>query len=101
MFKLITSAAAVLLLALPAMAQQSPSIPAVQESSFWAAEVQQGDLPPAAERIPLDPLVVDLEAKGRKLGIQGGTLRTLVTRSKDIRQMVIYGYARLVGYDAN
>ena len=25
----------------------------------------------------------------------------MVTRSKDIRQMVVYGYARLVGYDEN
>ncbi len=73
-------------------------VPAVQESSFWAAEVGAGNLPPAALRIPAQPLVVDLEAKGRSLGKQGGTLRTLVSRSKDIRQMVVYGYARLVGY---
>ncbi len=39
-----------------------------------------------------------MAAKGRTNGIQGGTLRTLVSRSKDIRQMVVYGYARLVGY---
>ena len=25
----------------------------------------------------------------------------MVTRSKDIRQMVVYGYARLVGFDEN
>ena len=29
----------------------------------------------------------------------GTTLRTMVTRSKDIRQMVVYGYARLVRYN--
>lgn len=58
-------------------------------------------MPPASERIPQEPLVVDLAAKGRILGKQGGTLRTLVSRSKDIRQMVVYGYARLVGYDEN
>ncbi len=81
-------------LALPAMAQTP-----VQESGFWAAEVRKGDMPPAAERIPQTPLIVDLEAKGRSFGTQGGTLRTMVTRSKDVRQMVVYGYARLVGYD--
>ncbi|MGB5864805.1 MAG: ABC transporter substrate-binding protein [Sulfitobacter sp.] len=74
---------------------------AVQESSFWAAEVAKGDMPPASQRVPIEPYIVDLEAKGRTLGTQGGTLRTLVSRTKDIRQMVVYGYARLVGYDAD
>lgn len=83
-----------MLLAAPSFSQNAQ----VRESSFWAAEVRRGDLPAAALRVPSEPLVVDLEAKGRSLGIQGGTLRTLVSRSKDIRQMVIYGYARLVGY---
>ncbi len=70
-----------------------------QESSFWQAEVDRGDLPPIAERIPQTPQIVDLEAKGRVPGRQGGTLSTMVSRSKDIRQMVVYGYARLIGYD--
>ncbi len=82
---------------LPALAD----VPVPQESSFWSAEVDAGDLPPVAERLPKDPLVVDLAAKGREFGTQGGTLRTMVTRSKDIRQMVVYGYARLVGFDEN
>lgn len=73
----------------------------LQESSFWAQEVDSGGLPAIADRIPDEPLIVDPEAKGRTLGTHGGTLRTMVTRSKDIRQMVVYGYARLVGYDHN
>ncbi len=77
------------------------ALPAVEESSFWQAEVSSGNLPPVSERLPLDPLVIDLEAKGRTFGKQGGTLRTLVSRSKDVRQMVVYGYSRLVGYDQN
>jgi peptide/nickel transport system substrate-binding protein len=96
MLKTISGAIAALALALPVNAQT----PQIQESSFWAAEVQSGNMPPAAERIPQEPLIVDLVAKGRTLGTQGGTLRTLVARSKDIRQMVVYGYARLVGYDS-
>ncbi|UWQ25344.1 ABC transporter substrate-binding protein [Leisingera aquaemixtae] len=75
--------------------------PEVQESAFWQSEVKAGYMPPAAKRIPDVPLVVDLAAKGREFGIQGGTLNTMVTRSKDIRQMVVYGYARLAGYDEN
>jgi peptide/nickel transport system substrate-binding protein len=97
MRKLISWSAALLLLVDPALAQPV----SVQESSFWASEVQNGDMPPAAMRIPTEPLVVDLEAKGRTIGKQGGTLRTLVSRSKDIRQMVVYGYARLVGYTSD
>jgi peptide/nickel transport system substrate-binding protein len=84
-----------LLFAAPLSAQQPMP---VQESSFWAAEVASGNLPPVADRLPLEPQVVDLEAKGRSFGTQGGTLRTLVSRTKDVRQMVVYGYARLVGY---
>ncbi len=74
-------------------------LPQLQEGSFWADEVTRGDLPPIAERIPSEPLVVDLESRGRTPGVQGGTLNTMVSRSKDIRQMVVYGYARLVGYN--
>jgi len=94
MFRLATFAAALTLLVAPTFAQT----PAVQESTFWAAEVNAGDMPAAAARIPSEPLLVDLAAKGRTTGTQGGTLRTLVSRTKDIRQMVVYGYARLVGY---
>ncbi len=82
------------LMALPVFAQ-----PIVQESEFWAPEVKKGQMDAAVDRIPDTPLVVDLEAKGRQFGTQGGTLRTMVTRTKDVRQMVVYGYARLVGYD--
>ncbi len=82
---------------LPALAD----VPVPQESSFWSAEVNAGDLPPVSERLPKDPLVVDLAAKGREFGTPGGTMRTMVTRSKDIRQMVVYGYARLVGFDGD
>ncbi|MBY6067419.1 ABC transporter substrate-binding protein [Leisingera aquaemixtae] len=87
-------AAALCLAPLPAIAEIT-----VQESSFWKSEVKAGYLPPAAKRLPEVPLVVDLAAKGREFGLQGGTLNTMVTRSKDIRQMVVYGYARLAGYD--
>lgn len=94
MFDRLTALLIVSFLALPAFAQ-----PVVKESEFWAAEVTNGQMDPAALRVPQTPLIVDLEAKGREFGKQGGTLRTMVTRSKDVRQMVVYGYARLVGYD--
>lgn len=71
----------------------------LQESAFLQDEVTRNEMPAVQDRVPADPLIVDLEAKGRSFGTQGGTLRTMITRSKDIRQMVVYGYARLVGYD--
>lgn len=94
---LILAAAMSALWFLPATAET----PTPQESAFWQNEVAAGNLPPIAERLPSEPLVVDLAAKGREFGTPGGTLRTMVTRSKDIRQMVVYGYARLVGFDEN
>ena len=70
------------------------------ETPELAARVASGALPPIAERAPQEPLVADLAAKKRELGISGGTLRMFVTRAKDIRYMAAYGYARLVGYDS-
>lgn len=58
-----------------------------------------GDLPPVAERVPAEPLVVDLAGRNREPGLHGGTLRMFVSRSKDVRYMSVWGYARLVGYD--
>ncbi len=83
---------------LPATARSGPEL---QENAYWQADVDSGSLPPVAKRVPADPLIVNLEEKGRAFGTPGGTLRTMVTRSKDIRQMVVYGYARLVGFDGN
>lgn len=88
MFRRLTAVVFAGLIALPALAQ-----PIVQESTFWAPEVKKGQMDPAVDRIPDTPLVVDLEAKGRTFGTQGGTLRTMITRTKDVRQMVVYGYA--------
>ncbi len=96
MLKLFAPLAAALFLATPLAA---PAQTAVQESPYWQEQVDAGSLPVAAKRIPSDPLVVDLSAKGRVFGTQGGTLKTMVTRAKDIRQMVPFGYARLVGFD--
>jgi peptide/nickel transport system substrate-binding protein len=58
-------------------------------------DVAAGKLPPVDKRLPQQPLVVSMEEPGR----HGGTLHTLVGRSRDTRLLVVYGYARLVGYD--
>lgn len=61
--------------------------------------IDAGELPPVQQRIPLQPLVVNFGGEFRP-GIHGGQMRLLMGKQKDIRQMVIYGYARLVGYDS-
>jgi peptide/nickel transport system substrate-binding protein len=64
------------------------------------AEVKGGKLPAVARRLPENPLVVKLPA-GAQPGQYGGSLNMLIGRSRDVRMLVVYGYARLVGYDQN
>ena len=81
-------------------AASPPAVPAgYVEPPDLVEEVRSGALPPAAERLPSRPLVTRLEEMGREPGRHGGRLRMLVSRAKDVRLMVVYGYARLVGYD--
>jgi len=49
---------------------------------------------------PAEPSIVTFdEASGQSIGKPGGELSTLVGKAKDTRLIVVYGYARLVGYD--
>ncbi|WP_370875313.1 ABC transporter substrate-binding protein [Methylobacterium amylolyticum] len=50
---------------------------------------------------PETPFIVDLPARGRKTGAAGGTVRTLIAKARDVRYLSVYGYTRLVGYDAD
>ena len=65
------------------------------ETPMLGLEVSSGRLPPLEKRLPQPPLVVHMETPGK----HGGTLNSLVGRSRDTRLLVVYGYARLVGYD--
>ena len=42
-----------------------------------------------------------MDQPGQSIGRHGGTLNTIMARSKDVRLMVVYGYARLVKFDRN
>ncbi|MGH1484279.1 MAG: ABC transporter substrate-binding protein [Geminicoccales bacterium] len=54
---------------------------------------------PAIAGPPDEPsIVVFDESQGLSIGKPGGELSTLVGKAKDTRLMVVYGYARLVGY---
>jgi peptide/nickel transport system substrate-binding protein len=69
------------------------------ETPFFADRVSAGTLPPVQERIPEAPAIADFSAPGMKPGRHGGDLRVLMGKSKDTKRMVVYGYARLVGYE--
>ncbi len=84
-----------LLLTAPAAAGDLP--PRIETPSLRAA-VEAGELPSVSERLPAEPHVADLAARGREPGRHGGRLRMFVKRAKDVRYMSAYGYARLVGY---
>ena len=69
------------------------------ETPSLAVRIASGELPPVEQRLPGRPSVVALDANGLAPGRHGGELRLLMGRAKDVRLMVVYGYARLVGYD--
>lgn len=68
------------------------------ETADLADLVKARKLPPVAERLPRVPRRVDLKSMGREPGRHGGELRMLMGDVKDLRQMVVYGYSRLVCY---
>jgi peptide/nickel transport system substrate-binding protein len=71
------------------------------EAPSLAAEVAAGKLPPVAERLPEMPFRDTMDRPWQSIGQYGGQLRLLMAKSRDLRQMTVYGYARLVGYNAD
>ena len=65
------------------------------ETPSLADAVATGTLPPVAQRLPAEPSVVTVSDPG----MQGGGIDLLMASDVDTRQMVVYGYARLVGYN--
>jgi len=84
--------AAALLAWRPAMALE------LRETPMLADAVAAGQLPPVHERVPATPHITTF-ADERLAGRHGGELRTLIGRAKDVRLLVVYGYARLVRYN--
>lgn len=75
----------------------SYALDSLKETPSLRTLVQSGELPAVAQRVPEDVQLVKLRAD-QSAGEHGGQLRLLMGKQKDIRQMVIYGYARLIGY---
>ncbi|MBP6011538.1 MAG: ABC transporter substrate-binding protein [Alphaproteobacteria bacterium] len=72
--------------------------PTYKETPSLQAQVQAKSLPGVGERLPAEPLVVDLTAAGREPGKPGGSLRILLSKEKDVRLLNAWGYARLVAW---
>jgi peptide/nickel transport system substrate-binding protein len=70
------------------------------ETPGLVSSVASGALAPVQQRVPEIPQVVEFR-DDLTPGEHGGELRLLMGKQKDIRQMVVYGYARLVGYNTN
>ena len=66
----------------------------LRETPALENDVGIGSLPKIEVRVPEEPAVAELET----IGTPGGELRMLMGGPKDTRMMVVYGYARLVGY---
>ncbi len=79
-------------------ARGSPAMPYL-EAPELAARVKQGTLPPIGERLPSDLAFAEIETYGGRVGRYGGDWRSLVYRAKDVRMILIYGYARLAGFN--
>ena len=71
---------------------------AYSEAPSLAKKAAAGKLPPVDERLPFNPRKLNFKNLGLKIGKYGGSIRMLMARAKDARQMSVYGYARLVGY---
>ena len=57
------------------------------ETPMFTDKVKVGELPGVTARLPQEPSVVHFTGEG-KIGRQGGELRTLIGRAKDIRLLV-------------
>ena len=77
-----------------AQAQQS-----LLETPSLLPLVEAGQLPAIAKRIPEQPQIALIQGEQRP-GRHGGQMRMLMGKQKDIRQIVVYSYARLVGYNS-
>ena len=98
--KKLTIAFGSLAAALTMLAALGSTANALTEPPDLAPMVESGKLPPMEKRLPETPLAVDFGGAEKSIGQYGGTLQMLMGKSKDIRMMTVYGYARLVGFDS-
>ncbi len=69
-----------------------------KETPYYEPLVLTEAMAPVAQRLPETPLVEPFDQPWQTVGKPGGSIRTLMQRAKDTRQMTVYGYARLMRY---
>ncbi|WP_417453232.1 ABC transporter substrate-binding protein [Kiloniella sp.] len=69
----------------------------LREVPIFESSVINGEMPPVAKRVPENPYVVK-QNQNWEVGKYGGSIRSLIAKSKDVRLFSVYGYARLIGY---
>ncbi len=69
------------------------------EPDYFREQLASGKLPPMAQRLPENPLLMDETMNNLMPGKYGGKMNLLMGKDKDIRRMVVYGYSRVVGYN--
>ncbi len=89
----------VFILALASASAAPPTPPRFVDPPALAEDVASGRLPPVEKRLPRNPKIVEVKSEAGGPPRHGGTLYTLMASAKETRQLVVYGYARLVGYD--
>lgn len=80
---------------IPGQSSAAQEVPSLQQA------VSSGALPPMDQRLPDQPSTVTYTHADRVPGEYGGELRLLMGKAKDIRMMMVYGYARLVCFNEN
>ena len=68
------------------------------ETPMFIDVVAAGQLPSVDQRVPNGPKIVQMSGY-KSPGVHGGELSMLIGRAKDVRLLVVYGYARLVAYN--
>jgi peptide/nickel transport system substrate-binding protein len=96
MRRALLAAALVAMLVPPGMAASAAEL---HETPMLIEAVATGKLPPVTRRVPQPPMLVQMDGTESRPGRHGGTLNMLIGRSRDVRLLVVYGYARLVGYN--
>ena len=82
-----------------ALASAGASAQTFREPTSLLEAVAAGQLPPVSRRLPDRPDIAKL-FPFQTLGRHGGSWRMIAGGASDTRFAVVYGYARLIGYDA-
>lgn len=86
-------------LAAPAAAQEDDAVKPAPEPPGLRYDLATGALPPLGERLPIEPRRDLPQRDGWQAGRYGGSLTMLSRGGRDARDLVLFGYARLVAWD--